>query len=52
MTYDEAIENAARTLKAAEDANDVERTRELINAANTWVRIADSITVTAHTHQQ
>lgn len=52
MTYDEAIDNAARTLKAAEEAvTDVERARELLSAANTWVRIADSIATNA-THPQ
>jgi hypothetical protein len=41
MTFNEAIAKAAEALDAAENNADVERTREGINAANTWLRMAE-----------
>lgn len=43
MTFEQAVDNAARTLDAAENEASSDRAGTLLAAANTWTRIAELI---------
>jgi hypothetical protein len=43
MTFDQAIDNAARVLDLAEKEEKVDRAGSLLTVANTWVRVAELI---------
>lgn len=47
MTFNEAIDKAAKALDAAEDSAHPEDAREFISAASTWLRMAEILNYVA-----